>query len=56
MISASERDGSAMYSPMLRSMCHGGISRLVTFWRIDRAQGRTSRKVISDMGADVPGW
>src|SRR5687768_1999520 len=40
--SASLNDGSFAYSPMLRSICHGGISRLVTLVLIDRAQGRTS--------------
>ena len=40
---------------MVRSMCQGGISRLVTLVLIERAHGRTSAKVISDIGAGVPG-
>jgi hypothetical protein len=53
--SASLSDGSFEYSPMVRSMCHGGISREVTLVLIARAQGRTSAKVMSDIGAGVPG-
>src|SRR5262249_4126511 len=34
---------------------HGGISRLETFARIERAQGRASSKVWSDIGAIDPG-
>ena len=41
-ISSSLSDGSLRYSPMLRSMCQGGISRRVTFCFIARAQGRAS--------------
>jgi hypothetical protein len=32
-------------------MCHGGMSRAVVFVLIDRAYGRTSSYVISDIGA-----
>ena len=41
-ISASLRDGSAVYSPMLRSMCHGGIWRVTTRSLMARAHGRAS--------------
>jgi len=41
-ISASVSDGSSAYSPMLLSMCHGGIWRVETRWRIARTHGRTS--------------
>jgi hypothetical protein len=41
--------------PTFLSMCHGGISRFVTRDLIDRAHGRASSKVISDIGADCPG-
>jgi hypothetical protein len=40
---------------MLRSMCQGGISRLVTLVLIARAHGLTSANVIIDIGAGVPG-
>src|SRR6186997_2770008 len=53
--SLSLSDGSFAYSPMLRSMCHGGISRLTTRVLIARAHGRTSANVISDIGAGVSG-
>jgi hypothetical protein len=36
-------------------MCHGGISRAVTFVLIERAQGRASSYVSSDIGATDPG-
>jgi hypothetical protein len=36
-------------------MCHGGISRAATRDLIDRAQGRASWYVISDIGAISPG-
>jgi hypothetical protein len=36
-------------------MYHGGISRLATFTLIERAQGRASSYVNSDMGAIAPG-
>ena len=35
-------DGSSRYSPMLRSMCHGGICRADTRCLIARTHGRTS--------------
>src|SRR5215813_8468617 len=37
--------------PTVLSMCHGGICRDATRARIDRAHGRTSSKVRSDIGA-----
>src|SRR4051794_10194826 len=37
--------------PTLRSICHGGICRSVTRALIERAHGRASAKVISDIGA-----
>jgi hypothetical protein len=36
-------------------MNHGGISRLATFCLIDRAHGRLSWNVSSDIGAIDPG-
>src|SRR5262245_3277559 len=41
--------------PTVLSIVHGGISRLETFARIERAQGRASSKVWSDIGAIDPG-
>ena len=38
-------------TPTPRSMCHGGICRVATRSLMERAQGRASWKVISDMGA-----
>src|SRR5438552_3733349 len=40
--------------PTVLSIVHGGISRLETFARIARAQGRASSKVCSDIGAMDP--
>jgi hypothetical protein len=37
--------------PTVLSMCHGGICREATRSLIDRAQGRASSKVTSDIGA-----
>jgi hypothetical protein len=56
-ISSSVSDGSSLnlVMPTFRSMCHGGISRLATFWRIERAHGRASSNVRSDIGAIAPG-
>src|SRR5207247_9165700 len=57
-ISASLSERSFLYCrmPTVLSRCHGGISRLATRWRIERAHGRTSSYETSDLGADVPGW
>jgi len=41
--------------PMRRSMNQGGISRLETFALMDRAHGRASWYVSSDIGAIIPG-
>src|SRR3954468_486828 len=41
--------------PCVRSICHGGISRLATRCLIDRAHGRASAYVSKDIGADVSG-
>ena len=41
----------AMILPTLGSMCHGGIWRVATRSLMDRAQGRASWKVTSDIGA-----
>src|SRR5579872_5557408 len=41
--------------PTLRSMCQGGICRRTTFSLIERAHGRASLYVISDIGAIEPG-
>src|SRR2546423_1336661 len=41
--------------PWVLSMCHGGMSRCATRCLIDRAQGRASSYVMSDIGATVPG-
>src|SRR5579859_3041373 len=35
-------------------MCHGGICRVITRWRMAFAQGRVSSYVTSDMGASEP--
>src|SRR5204862_5415492 len=42
-------------TPTLRSMCHGGIWCVATRSLIERAQGRESWKVRSDIGAIDPG-
>src|SRR5438093_6059809 len=39
------------WTPTLRSMCHGGICRVATRSLIERAHGRASWYVISDIGA-----
>ena len=39
---------------MFLSIYHGGIERLVTFSRIERAQGRVSSYVRRDIGAIDP--
>src|SRR5216683_271439 len=56
-ISASVKDGSSLnlVMPMVRSMCQGGIWRRATFSLIERAHGRASLYVSSDMGAIEPG-
>src|SRR5579862_2978825 len=56
-ISSSVSDGSSLNleTPTLRSICHGGITRVMTFSRIERAHGRASLYVSSDMGAMEPG-
>src|SRR5436190_7268776 len=41
--------------PTVLSMCHGGIERAATRVLIERAHGRTSSKVRSDIGAICPG-
>src|SRR5436190_22644360 len=41
--------------PYRRSGPHGGISRVVTFWRIDFDQGRTCSYLSRDIGATSPG-
>ena len=38
-------------TPTLWSMCHGGICRVATRCLIDRAHGRASANVMSDIGA-----
>src|SRR5579883_11742 len=55
-ISASLSDGSSLnfVMPMLRSMCQGGICRRDTFSLTDRAHGRASLYVSSDIGAIDP--
>src|SRR5579872_3527165 len=55
-ISASLSDGSSLnlVMPTLRSMCQGGICRRATFSLMDRAQGRASLYVKSDIGAMEP--
>ena len=56
-ISAAVSDRSFLnaWIPTVRSTCHGGICRVDTRSRIDRAQGRASRQVTSDIGAMDPG-
>ena len=56
-ISSSLNDGSFLnlVMPMVRSMCQGGISRAATLAWIDRAHGRVSSYVSSDIGATEPG-
>ena len=39
-----------------RSYRYGGISPVVTFCLMARTQGRTSWKVVSDIGPIAPGW
>src|SRR5215510_4613353 len=50
-----ERRRSLDHWPCAGSACHGGISRRATFSRMDLAHGRTSLKLISDIGAISPG-
>ncbi len=52
-ISLSESDRSFWNSwmPTVLSMCHGGIWRACTRFLIDRAHGRDSSKLTSDIGA-----
>src|SRR5881396_306584 len=49
--SLSEISSLNFWMPTFFSMCHGGISRATTRRLIDRAQGRASSYVISDIGA-----
>src|SRR5216117_2116842 len=52
--SASDRSSLNFWIPTFRSMYQGGISRVDTFCRIDRAQGRASSYVSNDIGAIEP--
>src|SRR5262245_60346483 len=56
-ISSSLSDVSSLnfWMPMFRSMNHGGISRTEVFRLIDRAHGRASSYVMSDIGPMPPG-
>src|SRR5437867_419774 len=56
-ISSSVSEGSSLNRriPTLRSINHGGMSRVTTFAFIARAQGRASRYVSRDMGAMLSG-
>src|SRR5215831_5405197 len=56
-ICSSLSDGSSLnfWMPTLRSMNHGGISRCEIFVLMDRAHGRASSYVVSDIGAIDPG-
>ena len=49
--SVSDMSFLNFWTPTDLSMCHGGICRVLTRSRIDRAQGRASWKVMSDIGA-----
>ena len=49
--SLSERSFLKCWMPTVLSMCHGGICRAATRALIDRAHGRVSSKVMSDIGA-----
>src|SRR5262245_3648095 len=49
--SLSERSFLNFWMPTVLSMCHGGIWRVATRSRIERAQGRASSYVASDIGA-----
>src|SRR5262249_29455376 len=49
--SLSDRSFLNFWMPTLRSICHGGIWCSLTLALIDRAHGRVSAKVISDIGA-----
>src|SRR5262247_1526254 len=53
--SLSDRSLLKCCTPTFLSMNHGGISRAATFSLIDRALGRTSAYVSSDIGAMLPG-
>ena len=48
--SLSERSFLNSWMPMVLSMCHGGIWRASTRARIERAHGRASAKLRSDIG------
>ena len=56
-ISSSRSDGSflKLWMPTCGSRNHGGISCAAVFVLIDRAHGRTSSYVRSDIGAIWPG-
>src|SRR5215510_7511110 len=54
-ISCCFRRRSLAHSPTCGSACHGVISRLTTFSRIDFAHGRTSLELRTENGADSPG-
>ena len=49
--SVSDMSFLNFWTPTLWSMCHGGIWRVATRSLIERAQGRASWKVMSDIGA-----
>jgi len=53
--SVSDMSFLNFWTPTLRSMCQGGIWRARTRALIDRAQGRESLCVASDIGAIEPG-
>src|SRR6185295_16921172 len=49
--SVSDKSFLNFWTPTLRSMCQGGICRVATRSLIERAHGRASWYVMSDMGA-----
>src|SRR5207244_3848941 len=54
--SVSDMSFLNFWTPTLLSMCHGGIWRVATRSLIERAQGRASWYVTSDIGAIEFGW
>jgi hypothetical protein len=50
-LSLSERSFSNSWMPIVLSMCQGGICRAATRFLIERAHGRDSSNVTSDIGA-----
>jgi hypothetical protein len=49
--SLSERSFLKCWMPTVLSMCHGGIWRATTRDLMERAHGRVSSNVMSDIGA-----